>query len=96
MRSPTRLLPERPLPPYAYLPGWFPHPIRDPRGHSYPITSKSPSFETADPDAFVWGMDLFNHGYYWEAHEAWEALWRSTRKGTAEHNLLHGLILLVD
>jgi Domain of unknown function (DUF309) len=20
------------------------------------------------------GLDLFNHGYYWEAHEAWESL----------------------
>ncbi|WIJ26896.1 DUF309 domain-containing protein [Devosia sp. RR2S18] len=21
-------------------------------------------------------MDLFNHGYYWEAHEAWEDVWQ--------------------
>ncbi len=27
-------------------------------------------------DAFLWGLDLFNHGYYWEAHEAWEGLWQ--------------------
>ncbi len=39
-------------------------------------------------------MDLFNHGYYWEAHEAWEQLWRAAERGTPEHDLLHGLILL--
>jgi uncharacterized protein len=27
-------------------------------------------------DAFGWGLDVFNHGYYWEAHEAWEGLWQ--------------------
>ncbi len=47
-----------------------------------------------DPNAFLWGMDLFNHGYYWEAHEAWEARWRTAGRETAERNLLHGLILL--
>ncbi|TGQ49534.1 DUF309 domain-containing protein, partial [Mesorhizobium sp. M1C.F.Ca.ET.210.01.1.1] len=26
---------------------------------------------------FRWGIDLFNHGYYWEAHEAWEPLWHA-------------------
>lgn len=86
----ARLLPDRPLPAYAYLPGRFPHPVRDPRGHSF----GSAGAETADPDAFAWGMDLFNQGYYWEAHEAWEALWRIARRGTADHDLLQGLILL--
>jgi hypothetical protein len=93
-RSCRRLLSERPLPPYAYLPGRFPHPVRDPRGHSYQPASGSPSMGAADPNAFMWGMDLFNHGYYWEAHEAWEALWRTTGRETAERNLLQGLILL--
>jgi hypothetical protein len=23
----------------------------------------------------LYGIDLFNHGFYWEAHEAWEGLW---------------------
>ena len=50
--------------------------------------------EKFDPDSLLWGMDLFNQGYYWEAHEAWEALWRAAIRGSAEHNLLQGLILL--
>ena len=24
---------------------------------------------------YLYGIDLFNHGYYWEAHEVWEGLW---------------------
>jgi predicted metal-dependent hydrolase len=27
-------------------------------------------------EKFLAGAKLFNNGYYWEAHEAWEALWR--------------------
>ncbi|MER9007639.1 DUF309 domain-containing protein [Mesorhizobium sp. M0862] len=29
---------------------------------------------------FRWGIDLFNHGYYWEAHEAWEPLWQTANQ----------------
>ena len=27
------------------------------------------------------GVDLFNRGLYWEAHEAWEHEWVPDRKG---------------
>ena len=27
------------------------------------------------------GVELFNHGRYWEAHEAWERDWMPDRKG---------------
>ena len=27
------------------------------------------------------GIDLFNAGHYWEAHEAWEGDWMPDRKG---------------
>lgn len=89
-----RLLPERPLPPYAYLPGRFPHPVRHPQGHSHHLAGRFPAAEEVDPDGLLWGMELFNHKYYWEAHEAWEGLWRAAARGSAEHALLQGLILL--
>lgn len=97
MTAPTdsrpRLLPDRPFPAYAYLPGRYPHPVRHPLGHSY--QSAEPSTEGAlDSEAFRWGIDLFNHGYYWEAHEAWEGLWQEAID-TPQHRLLYkGLILL--
>jgi uncharacterized protein len=25
--------------------------------------------------SYLWGADLFNFSYWWEAHEAWEKLW---------------------
>lgn len=39
-------------------------------------------------------MDLFNHGFYWEAHEAWEPLWRAANAGSSHRDCLKGLILL--
>ena len=43
---------------------------------------------------FVWGVDLFNFGYYWEAHEAWEAVWQREAAGTVAKSFLKGLIKL--
>lgn len=80
---PPRYVPDLPLPPYAYVPGRFPHPTRDPGGHHFGARLPSPrGFDPArwrDCGAFLAGVDLFNHGYYWEAHEAWEGLWRASR-----------------
>jgi predicted metal-dependent hydrolase len=45
-------------------------------------------------DAFLWGLDLFNHGYYWEAHEAWEGLWQVADRDDPLRTLFKGLILL--
>ncbi len=68
------------MPAYSYVPRRFPHPIGDPAGHSF--NQPPPVVETMDParwresEPLLYGVDLFNHGYYWEAHETWEALWR--------------------
>ena len=85
--APSRLFPDRSLPPYSYVSGKFPHPIRDPRGHSYgepaPLVTRFDAAEWRNCETYLWGLDLFNHGYYWEAHEAWEAVWHAAgRSGT--------------
>src|SRR3989442_10005817 len=82
-----RYCPERPLPPYSYVPGLAPHPMSDPRGHSYGHTEAATQpLEEASfrgNATYLYAIDLFNHGYYWEAHEAWEALWHAAgRHGT--------------
>jgi len=46
----------------------------------------------ATDDDFRHGVDLFNHGFPWEAHEAWEPLWFAAPRGRPERALLHGLI----
>ena len=90
-----RWLPEKSFPPYAYLPGRQPHPVRDPAGHSYHVEPMPVAAEASlGSDVFLWGLDLFNHGYYWEAHEAWEGLWQVADRGGPSRMLFKGLILL--
>lgn len=93
-----RYLPDEPFPPYAYVGGSFPHPTRDPAGHSYghepePVTVPDPSGWRAC-HAYVRGLDLFNHGYYWEAHEAWESIWQACGRTGCLATFLEGLIKL--
>ncbi len=70
-----------PLPPYSYVPGHAPHPVSDPLGHMYGHVPEAVA--PLDPrnwrasEAYRFAIDLFNHGYYWEAHEAWESLWHA-------------------
>ena len=90
MPKPPRYVPHRELPPYSYVPGLHPHPISDPRGHMH-------GHEESDVDqagAIAFGFDLFNHGYYWEAHEAWEQAWVSAGRKGELADILKGLIKL--
>ncbi len=94
-----RLLPSAELPRYTYVPGsGSPHPIRDPRGHSH--NRKQPPPMALDPDSwaenrwYLWAIDLFNLGYYWESHEEWERLLRATGADSTCGRFLKGLIKL--
>lgn len=96
---PMRLYPSRKLPPYSYVPGKFPHPIRDERGHSFghlepPPATPYESLGRGEYHPYLWGFDLFNHGYYWEAHETWEAVWHACGRSGTRADLLKGLIKL--
>jgi uncharacterized protein len=100
-RSPriAPLAPGAELPPYAYVPGRRPHPTRDPQGHGHGQLEGPPP---APLDPIAWhqsrpylrGIELFEHGYYWEAHEVWEGLWIVGGREGAVAELLRGLILL--
>ena len=87
----------QPFPPYAFVPGEHPHPTRDPRGHSYseegeaPVRSISPEQWRSSPD-YLYGADLYNAGYLWEAHEAWEGLWHVSKHNPVQAQFLQGLI----
>ena len=93
-----RLVPDAPLPPYSFVPGRHPHPVSDPAGHLFGKPPERPA--APDPDrwqesrAFLHGVDLFNHGYYWEAHEAWESLWHACGRSGLAADFLKGLIKL--
>jgi len=86
------------FPPYAFVPGYYPHPQKDPAGHSYgkpePKPEKLDHEKWKESQLYLYGVDLFNRGYYWEAHETWEVLWRLAERGDPVELLLHGLIKL--
>ncbi len=96
--SRPRFVPDAQLPPYSYVPGRFPHPISDPVGHLFGKPLELPA--APDPNswresrAYLYGVDLFNFGYYWEAHEVWEGLWRACGRSGPAADFFRGLIKL--
>src|SRR5271167_2580644 len=52
-----RWLPQKSFPPYAYLPGKKPHPLRDPTGHSYHVEPIPVAAEASlGSETFLWGL----------------------------------------
>lgn len=75
----SRLCPHLALPPYRYLPGRNLHPDE---GHLPALGN----------DAYLYGVDLYHAGFFFEAHEAWESLWLSLPKNDLKRTFLLGLI----
>ena len=98
--SSPRYAPGIPLPPYSYVPGHdLPHPVNDPAGHLY--AAREPAHELpidaatlADNSRWLYALDLFNAGFYWEAHEAWEDFWHAFGRTSPEAQVVQGLIHL--
>lgn len=91
-----RYLAGRGFPRYAFLPGRDPHPTRDPHGHSFGLPAEPcpflPPARWRESTPYLWGVDLYNHGYLWEAHEAWEGLWHASKADRVQALYLQGLI----
>jgi len=80
---------DRPLPAYRYVPGLQVHPLHGGHGGS--------GLHEHDPPelALQRGLDLLEHRYFWEAHEALEQAWRAWRETEPERaELAAGLIQL--
>ena len=96
--TPPRFVSDAAFPPYAYIGDPQPHPRNHPNGHSRDALEVTPpAFETdkwRDSRAYLRGLDLFNHGYYWEAHEEWEGLWMAAGKKGPVSEFMKGLIKL--
>lgn len=43
---------------------------------------------------FCFGLDCFNHKFYWEAHEVWEAVWHASGRSGPVADCVRGLIRL--
>ena len=98
MSDPRPRYSDRELPPYSYVPGHAPHPVSDQAGHMHGL--EHAAVEPLLPDKwqsceqYLYALDLFNHGYYWESHEAWESLWLAAGRVGARADFLKGLIKL--
>jgi len=100
MNPPEKITPprytDRTFPSYRFVPGKAPHPTRDPEGHSYnKAAERLEPFEVDQwqhCDEYLYGIDLFNHGYWWEAHEALEAVWVAAGRQTETGLFIQGLI----
>ena len=88
-----RRVPSLSLPPYAYMPGQNPHPFKDPKGHQYGADWNFPFNEIWRLDqGWLLGLDLFDHGFFWESHEVWEAQWKTLPRESENRILLQGMI----
>lgn len=88
-----RLVPDLPLPATAYCPG---HGAR-PAGEADAAEPAPGADDWHRSRGYLRGLDLFNHGFPWEAHEVWEGLWHDARRRPErrrEAAMLRGLIQL--
>jgi predicted metal-dependent hydrolase len=88
----------RAFPPYRFVPRSGPHPYRDAEGHSHgrglPEVTAFPPEAWRSSEDYLFGIDLYNHAYWWEAHEVLEELWHLAGHRTQQGQFLQGLIQL--
>ena len=75
----------RKFPPYSFIHGKNLNPNRKNgyrEGVADPIVAKINSKNYFDNKDYLFAIDLINHGYYWESHVYFEAIWHAHhRKG---------------
>lgn len=97
--APPLFLPDEAFPPYRFVPGKAPHPFAHAGGWGHGQPRPTPPFISREAwrenRAYLSGVDLFNRGWWWEAHEVWEELWHVVEgRDAVQHDLLKGLIQL--
>jgi hypothetical protein len=84
---------QSPLPSRRYLPGsGAAHPRQGAQAKEPACEPLLPHERWREQDRYLHGVDLFNHAFWWEAHEAWEGLW--ARADGTQRLFLQGLIQL--
>lgn len=86
----------RAFPAYRFVPGLHPHPRRDPRGYAYGTPEVPPARVSPERwrqnEPYLFGIDLYNHAYWWACHEELEGLWHVAGRTSEEGQYLQGLI----
>jgi hypothetical protein len=97
---PPRRYTNSPLPAYRHVPGYSPHPVIDEAGHSH-RSAEADEHEAScqlsrarwqSCEAYLYGVDLFNLQFFWEAHETWEPLWHGAGHRSGPGLFIQGLI----
>lgn len=86
-----RHLPQLPLPTYRYIPGQSPKDEKR-QDISKCKLEKLREINWKTNEAYLYGIDLFNNEFYFEAHEVWEELWFKTGRENPEGKFLKALI----
>jgi predicted Rossmann fold flavoprotein len=86
----------KPFPPYRFIPGRSPHPRRHPHGYAFSLPEPLPRDFSSDrwwqSEDYLYGIDLYNQGYWWESHEVFEALWHHVGRDTVSGQFFRALI----
>ncbi len=85
------------LPSYIFIPGQNPHPKKEGghmEGQSDPVAGPLNLDHPEKSPEFCFGLDLFNHRYFWESHVYFEALWNAHQRHGETADFLKALIKL--
>ncbi|MBA2406289.1 MAG: DUF309 domain-containing protein [Bdellovibrionales bacterium] len=92
-----RLVPTWPFPAYVFIPGVNPHPKKvggHMEGQPDPVAPQIDLTHPEKSEFLRYSLDLYNHGYYWESHVYFEALWNAHGRTGSVADLLKGMIKL--
>jgi hypothetical protein len=88
-----RGLQKLPLPETAHIPGINPRPdlmfLESVSAYALAVTDEK-HWKTNLP--WLYGLKLFNNGFYWEAHEVWETVWMNAPPNSPEKQFVQGVI----
>ncbi len=85
------------MPRCAYLPGASGEPDRAPLEKAKALLpARFDKFVPADDAAFRYGLALHDNGFFWEAHEVWEAVWKAAPMNGRDRIALRALIQVAN
>jgi hypothetical protein len=85
------------MPGGAYNPGTDHAPDREPLETAKRLVPlRFDRFVPADDPAFLYGLALHDDGFFWEAHEIWEAVWKAAPMNGRDRLALRALIQIAN
>jgi hypothetical protein len=88
-----RHCPHLPLPQYRYVPGTRPKEEHRKDLPRLKFENQSPE-DWRKNEPYLYGIDLYHEGFYYEAHEVWEELWHRVGHHSPQGQFLKALIQL--